>query len=157
MQFKNTSGWDGRAIQQIVRRCFKFRGVDMDRCRKFTVKHTTKPKRRQKRCDKGSSSMFSGYCRYSKFNRRHNDPVDYFAKKIHLSVPKPVREVKGDDFETKEIEEDFNKESFAQVVLHEIDHLLGLKHREMMSSSELSTPDLSGIEVGKKESWDGGS
>ena len=42
---------------------------------------------------------------------------------------------------------EFNAEKFCQVFLHELDHNLGLRHREMNWSSNLDIPDIKNITV----------
>lgn len=139
-QVENTSSWETDSLIEIVKKCAEFRGVDLrDRLKKKQVRsrrrnwNTWSPLRIQ-HTKSSWRGVYTGRC-YS----RNGDPNPRRKGNIYLGVPKPENLSNG-----------FNKERFAQVVLHEIDHLLGLKHSEMPDSSELDTPDLDGVQVAEK-------
>lgn len=151
--FKNTSVWNTEDLIEIVERCAEFRGVDLDdRLRERTTKsrygsvNTLKPFRVG---HSDGKSCYRGRCYARHLGGHESSCSKYNTGDIFIGVPNGK---KYENFVSEETQErEFNKERFAQVVLHEIDHLLGLAHKDMMDSSELETPDFSDIEVRKKE------
>lgn len=150
-QVDNESQWETDPMLEIVNRCAEFRGVDL--------KNRLKSKRRRGRYGNvnewsplrisTSKTRGDGYYTGRCYGRSINgNPSTRKKGNIYLGLPHATYTPIGED---EEVEREFDKEHFAQVVLHEVDHLLGLTHSEMMDSRELDTPDLSDITVRPKQ------
>lgn len=136
----NSSQWATDPLVQIINRCAEFRGVNLDkrlekryRRGRFGETKTWSPLRISTSKSRGDG-WYTGrcYCNTGKPNPRKTG-------NIYLGLPHATEE------------REFNNERFAQVVIHEIDHALGLGHSDMLDSSELETPDVSDIEVVQKQ------
>lgn len=143
-QIQNTSGWDTDGLLEIVKRCAEHRGVDLRNRLTQYPDHGDKPFRIKRSQD--GRDTYRGRCYGYNIDGK---PSPSKVAEIYIGVPRPQ---KYEEWETRETEiREFNKERFAEVVLHEIDHLLGLEHDEMMDSSDLSLPDLDDIRIRARE------
>ena len=133
-QIKNTSSWETEPLIEIIKRCAEHRGVDLRKRLRKSPRRGDFPFR-IKKTSGWSDKTYRGRC----YGRNINgDPAKWKSGEIYIGVPDPEK-VDG-----------FRKERFARVVIHEIDHLLGLDHREMVHSSELDTPKLDDVQVTEK-------
>ena len=133
-QVANTSSWETDSLIKIIEKCAEHRGIDLRERLRTYPKRGEKPFRIKHSCGWGDKT-YRGRC-YG----LHIDGNPKPSKKgeIYIGVPYSDK-VSG-----------FNKQRFAEIVLHEIDHLLGLKHDEMMHSGNLSLPNLDRIQVTEK-------
>lgn len=115
---RNTTDWRTEDLNAVIEAAFEHRGADPSRCETIRVEHTRRP--RWKR----AKWRYSGRCWSKALGCRRDE--------IYLGVPK-VEDTDG-----------FNVERFAQVVLHEIDHMLGLEHRDMEAHWKLDTSFVNG-------------
>lgn len=152
---KNTSQWETDPLLEIIKRCAEFRGLDLnDRLRGFTRRsryggsNKLSPLRLATSKARGDGH-YTGRCKGYHLTGRKSSCSPRNKGRIYLGLPSAT---KYEDWSSEETQQrEFSKERFAQVVLHEIDHLLGLKHSDMMDSSELETPDLGDITVQPKQ------
>jgi len=65
---------------------------------------------------------------------------------IKMICPKDVIKVKyydeeNNEVKTKLVNHEFNVEMFAKVLIHELAHIRGLRHKDMIKFSEIKVPD----------------
>lgn len=143
----NSSQWETDPLLEIIERCAEMRGVDLNKKLKSKTRITRHGRNKWSPLRIATSKSrgdgyYTGRCYgvSSNPNSRSN---------IYLGLPSAT---KYEDWSGEETQQrQFDKERFAQVVLHEIDHSLGLRHSEMMDSKDLDTPDLSDITVRPKQ------
>ena len=143
----NSSQWATDPLVEIINRCAKFRGVDLDkrlekryRRGRYGETKTWSPLRISTSKSRGDG-WYTGrcYCNVGKPNPRKSG-------NIYLGLPHSTYVRNGE-----EKDREFDNKRFAQVVLHEIDHALGLGHSDMLDSSELEPPVVSDIDVVQKQ------
>ena len=117
----NKTSWDTRDLRRLVLKCLEHRGWDKNREHRTEIVSARRP-------------FVSGWAYY-------NRPF------VRMKVPNG----RSYSYDRSEVFDCFNTKSFVKVLLHEIDHNLGLHHKEMADSDKLPLPSFAESFIVHKE------
>lgn len=125
MRIKNRTCWETKSLLRLLRKCFEKRGVDI---KEYTIEIVTS---RRNPCITGLGS--------------------YDFKWIQLGLPTRGRYLGNGKWENPTELAGDRAVRIAQVAMHEIDHTLGLHHKDMIPYTDIDAEWARSFVVRKKQ------
>ena len=130
----NQTDWDGRDLRKLIRRVIEHTDGQFDR---HVEIYTGRPKCIAWESTVERNDMEPGDPLRPGRNVYHGKATYPPRRKIWMSAPKPYREIDGEIYPVE-----FAPEWFARVLVHEIAHNRGVRHREMNNAMQYCTAGL---------------